>query len=158
MGRAAEAVGSGNPAPSTAFAQGDVPHGGFWGEEAKAYPAFDERKPEVRSELPRGGFRRGRSQAEGEAARRPASSKPIQQLSGQVSSQDNQYQCGQPLLQLGMVETTPITSPRRKNQRTCLAARPGAKRAQSQAQKIEMSTKSAVLVIRAVWEGTWPRT
>jgi hypothetical protein len=32
---------------------------------------------------------------------RRASSRPIQQLIGQVSSQDNQYQCGQPLLQLG---------------------------------------------------------
>ena len=58
-----------------------------------------------------------------ESARRPASSRPIQQLTGQVSSQDSQYQCGQSLLQLGMVAAMPITSPMIKNQSTCRAAR-----------------------------------
>src|ERR1022692_4420827 len=98
------------------------------------------------------------TQAEGESARRPASSRPIQQLTGQLSSQDNQYQCGQPLLQLGIVAPMPITSPTIKNQSTCRAARPGAKRAQSQAQRVETTTKSVVLAMRAVREGTRPRT
>jgi len=74
------------------------------------------------------------TQAERES-RRPLSSRPIQQLTGQVSSQDNQYQCGQPLLQLGIIAPMPIASPRTKNQSTCRAARPGAKRAQTQALK-----------------------
>jgi len=72
-----------------------------------------------------------RTQAEGESIRRPASRRPIQQLTGQVSNQDNQYQCGQPLLQLGTVAAMPITAPMTKNQNTCRAVRPGAKRAQS---------------------------
>src|ERR1035437_1820599 len=97
-------------------------------------------------------------QAEGESARRPANSRPIQQLTGQVSSQDNQYQCGQPLLQLGIIVAMPIASPRIKNQSTCRAARPGAKRAQSQAQRIETTTNSAVLAMRAASEGTRPLT
>jgi hypothetical protein len=87
-----------------------------------------------------------RNQAAAGPARRSASSSPIQQLTGQVSSQDNQYQCGQPLLQLGIIAAMPIASPTMKNQNTCRAARPGAKRAQSQAQRIEMTTNSAVLV------------
>src|SRR5664280_287934 len=62
------------------------------------------------------------TQAEGESVRRPASSRPIQQLTGQVSSQDNQYQCGQPLLQLGIIAAMPIASPRIKNQSTCRGA------------------------------------
>src|ERR1039458_9149060 len=98
------------------------------------------------------------TQAEGESVRRPASSRPIQQLTGQVSSQDNQYQCGHPLLQLGIVAPMPIASPRIKNQSTCRAARRGARRAQSQAHSIETTTKSAVLVMRAVLEGTRPLT
>jgi hypothetical protein len=98
-----------------------------------------------------------RTQVAGESGRRSASSRPIQQLTGQVSSQDNQYQCGQPLLQLGIIAPMPITSPRIKNQSTCRAARPGAKRAQSQAQRMETTTKSAVLAMRAVSEGTRPR-
>src|SRR5664280_3451660 len=92
------------------------------------------------------------TQAEGESARRPASSRPIQQLTGQVSSQDNQYQCGQPLLQLGIIAPMPITSPTMKNQSTCRDARPGAKRAQSHAQRIETTTKRAVLVMRGASE------
>src|ERR1700690_2099885 len=98
------------------------------------------------------------TQAEGESARRPASSRPIQQLTGQVSSQDNQYQCGQPLLQLGIIAAMPIASPRIKNQSTCRAARPGAKRAHSQAQRIETTTNSAVLAMRAGAEGIRPLT
>src|ERR1700688_31467 len=98
------------------------------------------------------------ARAGGSPARRPASSRPIQQLAGQVSSQDNQYQCGQPLLQLGIVAAMPMTSPTIKNQSTCRAARPGAKRAQSHAQSIEMTTKNAVLATRAVSEGTRPLT
>jgi hypothetical protein len=62
------------------------------------------------------------------------------------------------LLQLGIVAATPVASPMIKNQSTCRAARPGAKRAQSQAQTIEMTAKSAVLVMRAAPEGTWPLT
>jgi hypothetical protein len=57
-------------------------------------------------------------QAGSASARRPASSRPIQQLTGQVSSDDNQYQCGQPLLQLGIMAAMPITSPRKKNHST----------------------------------------
>src|SRR5579864_8663341 len=77
---------------------------------------------------------------------------------GHASNQDSQYQCGLPLLQLGIVAAIPIASPRMKNQSTCCAARPAAKRAQSQAQKIEIAIKSPVLAIRAAFEGTWPRT
>src|ERR1022692_1714873 len=98
------------------------------------------------------------TQAEGESVRCPASSRPIQQLTGQVSSQDNQYQCGQPLLQLGIIVAMPIASPRIKNQSTCRAALPGAKRAQSQAQRIETTTKNAVLAMRAASEGMRPLT
>src|ERR1700688_2331352 len=99
-----------------------------------------------------------RTQAESKFARRPASSKPIQQLTGHVSSHDNQYQCGQPLLQLGIVAAIPIASPKIKNQSTCFAARPGANRAHSHAQKIDTITKSAVLVTRALFEGMRPLT
>src|ERR1700722_11852795 len=99
-----------------------------------------------------------RFQAVTESVRRPANNRPIQQLTGQVRSQDSQYQCGQSLLQLGIVAAMPITSPMIKNQSTCRAARPGAKRAQSQAQRIETTTKSAVLAMSALSEGTRPLT
>ena len=75
-----------------------------------------------------------------------------------MNSQDSQYQCGQPLLQLGIVAAMPMTSPRTKNQSTCRLARLGAKRAQSQAQRIETSTNNAVLVKRATSVGTRPLT
>src|ERR1700691_2700848 len=93
-------------------------------------------------------------QATDDLAWERVSTRPIQQLTGQVSSQDNQYQCGQPLLQLGIVAPMPITSPTMKNQSTWREARPGAKRAQSQAQRIETATKRAVLVMRAALDGT----
>jgi len=70
-----------------------------------------------------------------------------------MSSQDNEYQCGHPLLQLGIVKPMPITSPMIRNQSTCLAARPGARRAQSQAQRIEIIAKKAVLAMRGLEEG-----
>src|ERR1035438_3977769 len=110
----------------------------------------------IRNDATLGGFRIERTQAEAESARRPAASRPNQQLTGQVSSQDNQYQCGQPLLQFGIVAPMPITSPMMKNQRTCRPARRGAKRAQSQAQRIETATKNAVLAMRAWFDGTRP--
>jgi len=62
------------------------------------------------------------------------------------------------LLQLGTVAAMPITSPRMKNQSTCRAARPGVNRAQTQAQKMEMTIKRAVLAVRAVLHGTRPLT
>ena len=96
--------------------------------------------------------------AEGWLSLRRASSRPIEQLIGQVSSHDNQYQCGQPLLQLGMIEAMPITSPMMKNQSTWPPARRGATRAHSQAQKIELTTNRPVLVSRALFEGTCPFT
>src|SRR5438270_8608863 len=99
-----------------------------------------------------------KSQTARDSALRPESSNPIQQLTGQVSSHDNQYQCGHPLFQLGMVAARPITSPSRKNQRTCLAAVGGAKRAHIHAQNIEMATKHAVLAMSAWSEGMRPRT
>src|SRR3954452_7183851 len=83
----------------------------------------------------------------------PASSRPTRQLTGHVSNHDSQYQCGQPLLQLGIIAATPITSPTTKNQSTCRPARPGAKRAQIHAHRIEMTTKNAVLAIRGALEG-----
>jgi hypothetical protein len=86
------------------------------------------------------------------------SSRPLQQLTGQVNNQDNQYQWGQPFPQLGIVEMMPITSPMMKNQSTWCEARLGAKRAQSQAHRIEITTKNAVLAMRTVSEGTRPRT
>src|SRR5664280_47373 len=94
----------------------------------------------------------------GAATRRLASSRPIQQLTGQVSSHDSQYQCGQPLLQLGTVAARPMTSPRMKNQSTWRAALSGAKRAQIHAQRIETTTKQAVLAMSGVFDGTWPGT
>src|ERR1700733_8225652 len=94
----------------------------------------------------------------GDGARRWPSSRPIQQLTGHVSSQDNQYQCGQPLLQLGTVAAAPIASPMTKNHNTCRVALLGAKRAQRPAQTIETTTNSAVLVMRAESEGTRPLT
>ena len=107
----------------------------------------------MRNEATLGCFRYVETQVEGEPAWRPESRRPIQQLTGQVSSQDNQYQCGQPLLQVGMIAPMSIASPMIKNQSTCRAARPGAKRAQSQAQRTEMTTKNAVLASRAALEG-----
>ena len=86
----------------------------------------------------------------------PASFRPIQQLMGQVSSHEIQYQWGQPLDQLGMVAPRPITSPRIKNQRTCVAGRRGANRAQTQAQRIEITTKKAVLARSGGLEGMCP--
>src|SRR6266404_7410398 len=97
-------------------------------------------------------------QAARESVLRPESSNPIQQLTGQVSSHASQYQCGHPLFQLGMVAARPITSPKRKNQSTCRAAVGGAKRAQTHAQNIEITTKHAVLAMRALSEGMRPRT
>ena len=85
-----------------------------------------------------------------------ASLRPIQELMGQARSQEIQYQCGQPLDQLGMVKPRPIASPRAKNQRTCLAGLRGAKRAQSQAQKMETTTKQAVLAMSALVERGQP--
>ena len=79
---------------------------------------------------------------------RPESSNPSQQLTGQVSSHANQYQCGHPLFQLGMVAARPITSPRRKNQSTCRAALGGAKRAQTHSQ-LEQRMAALVLVVVA---------
>ena len=64
---------------------------------------------------------------------------------GQVINQARQYQWGQPLFQLGMLEAIPSTSPRTKYHITCMAGRRGAKRAQIHAQKIEMMTKRIVL-------------
>lgn len=48
----------------------------------------------------------------------PPSCRPIQQLIGHVSNHDNQYQCGHPLLQFGIVAAIPITSPIAKNHST----------------------------------------
>jgi hypothetical protein len=96
--------------------------------------------------------------ADGRSSRHPISSSPIQQLTGQVRSQDNQYQCGHPLLQLGIVAAMPIASPTTKNQSTCCADRLGAKRAQSHAQRIEMTTKKAVLAMSAELDGVRPLT
>src|SRR5271165_6876144 len=103
-------------------------------------------------------FSAARTQAMAESSRRPAFIRPIQQLTGQVSSQDNQYKCGQPLLQLGIIAAIPITSPMMKNQSTCRAGRFGAKRAHTQAHRMETTTKNAVLAARAVFEGTFPLT
>src|SRR5207245_1975091 len=84
--------------------------------------------------------------------------RPIQQLIGQATNHDSQYQCGQPLFQFGIVAPIPIASPRTKNQSTWRVARPGAKRAQSHAQKIEITMKNVALAIRAEFEGTRPLT
>src|SRR4051794_2909536 len=92
----------------------------------------------------------------GSVRRRAASSSPIQQLIGQVNSQDSQYQCGQPLLQFGMMAAAPITSPSRKKHSTCRAGRAGAKRAQTQAQRTETRTNRAVLAMRALSDGILP--
>lgn len=51
--------------------------------------------------------------------RRAPRSSPSQQLTGHVNSHDSQYQCGQPLLQFGIVAAIPITSPMIQNQSTC---------------------------------------
>lgn len=87
---------------------------------------------------------------------RPESKSPIQQLTGHVSNHEIQYQCGHGLLQLGRVAPKPITSPITKNQSTCRAARLGANRAQTHAQRMDTSTKNAVLAISARFEGTFP--
>src|SRR5215469_10942156 len=92
------------------------------------------------------------------AALRLPSRSPIQQLSGHISSQDTQYQCGQPLFQLGIVAAMPMTSPTIKNQSTCRLGRDGASRAQSHAQRVEMTRKSAVLASRGELDGTRPLT
>ena len=82
-----------------------------------------------------------------------ASLRPIQQLMGHVRSHESQYQCGHPLDQLGMMAAIPITSPRMKNHSTCLEGRFGAKRAHIQAQRMEITTKKAVLARSAALEG-----
>ena len=69
-------------------------------------------------------FPRSETQRERESVCRPESSRPIQQLTGQVSSHDNQYQCGQPLLQLGIMAPIPIASPKQRTR--AHAARRGA--------------------------------
>ncbi len=89
-------------------------------------------------------------------SRLPESIKPIQQAIGQEMIQESQYQCGQPLLQFGMVNAIPMTSPRMQNQRTCLPGFAGEKRAHTQAQKIEITMKHDVLAINALFEGMWP--
>ncbi len=86
------------------------------------------------------------------------SAHPIQQLTGQLSSHDSQYQCGQPLLQFGIVAATPITSPTMKNHNTCRPALPGANRAHTHAHTIEITTNSAVLAASAAFDGTRPLT
>jgi len=97
--------------------------------------------------------------AGGERRRRGISTgREAQQLTGQVASQDSQYQCGHPLLHLRIIAPMPITSPTMKNQNTCREARLGAKRAQIQAQRIEMTTNRAVLMMRGASEGTRPLT
>ena len=93
---------------------------------------------------------------DGWAPERPVSRRPIQQLIGHVISHESQYQWGQPLLQLGMMAAIPMTSPSTKNQKTCFAAGLGAKRAQTQAHRIETTTKNAVLANRAVLDGMRP--
>lgn len=92
------------------------------------------------------------------SAFRSPSFAPIQQLIGHVSNHDNQYQCGQPLLQFGMVAATPITSPMVKNHNTCFDAFRGANFAHIHAQKIETITKHPVLAISAGFEGMCPFT
>src|SRR5215469_11756277 len=76
---------------------------------------------------------------------------------GQQSSPDNQYQCGQPLLPLGIVAAIPITSPRIKNQSTCRSARPGAKGAPSQAKKMEITTTAQCLRGELIGWDTTPK-
>jgi hypothetical protein len=49
------------------------------------------------------------------------------------------------LLQLGIIAPMPITSPTTRNQSTCRDVLPGAKRAQSHAQRIETTTNRAGL-------------
>jgi len=73
-----------------------------------------------------------------------------------VNSQDSQYQWGHPLLQLGMMAATPITSPMMKNQSTCRPARAGENRAQIHAHRIETTTNKPVLEINAAFEGIRP--
>src|SRR4051812_34190570 len=85
-------------------------------------------------------------------------SSPIQQLIGQAISHDSQYQCGHPLFQFGMVATSPITSPRTNSHSTPRAALVGAKRAHSQAQKMEIAMNSAVLAMSALFDGMRPLT
>ena len=57
--------------------------------ESKTYPPFAGGMLYARNDATLGGFRQVRTQAEGESTRRPASRRPIQQLTGQVSSQEN---------------------------------------------------------------------
>jgi len=90
------------------------------------------------------------------AERLPDSTSPIQQLTGQLSNHDSQYQCGQPFDQFGMMATTPITSPRMNSQNTCVEGRRGAKRAHTYAHAIEITMKNPVLQRSGASDGIWP--
>lgn len=81
--------------------------------------------------------------SDGRCVRRAPRSSPIQQLTGQVSSHESQYQWGHPLLQLGIVAAPPINSPMMQNHSTCMAGRLGAKRAHTHAHRIDTTTKKS---------------
>src|SRR5579871_797794 len=103
-------------------------------------------------------FAKGRAELQLATLSRPLIFSPIQQLIGQLKIHDSQYQCGQPLPQLGIVATIPMTSPITKNHSTCRPARLGANRAHTHAQRIETTIKHAVLAINALFDGICPRS